>query len=83
MTEGETLPVMFWIHPSVPNSTAPTKAWVMNKTKRRNAPTAHFIVTPMPKSKAPAIISVPRCGNCKDICKKIATKEHIISINHD
>ncbi len=33
-------PVMFWIQPSVPSSTAPTGAWVPNSRNRRNGLTA-------------------------------------------
>ena len=32
------LPVMFWIQPSVPSSTAPTRAWARNNTNSSQAP---------------------------------------------
>ena len=40
------LPVMFWIQPSVPSSTAPMSRWVTNSTNSRNEPTEKFVRMP-------------------------------------
>ncbi len=62
------LPVIFWIHPSVPSSTAPTSACVMKRTKSRKAPTAHLNVAPKLTSSAPAIITAPKVGRLNACC---------------
>ncbi len=40
------LPVMFWIQPSVPSSTAPTRAWVQNRTNSSIAPIEKLVLMP-------------------------------------
>jgi hypothetical protein len=49
------LPVMFWIQPSVPSSTAPIRAWVTNRTNSSHAPTEKLVITAAPIMQAPAI----------------------------
>ena len=44
-SEVRMLPVMFWIQPSVPSSTAPTRAWAMNSTNSRNEPIEKLVMT--------------------------------------
>ena len=39
------LPVMFWIQPSVPSSTAPTSACVTKSTNSSSEPTEKFVFT--------------------------------------
>ena len=52
-SELNRLPVMFWIQPSVPNSTAPTNMWAMNKKNRRTEPMENFVINPTTMRRAP------------------------------
>ncbi len=48
------LPVMFWIQPSVPSSTAPSRAWVTNSTKSSTEPIEKLVLTATINSSAKA-----------------------------
>jgi hypothetical protein len=49
------LPVMFWIHPSVPSSTAPTRACVTKSTNSSSEPTEKLVFTATTSSRTPAV----------------------------
>ena len=48
------LPVMFWIHPSVPSSTAPSSECVRNSTNSSTDPTEKFVLIATASSKPKA-----------------------------
>src|SRR5688572_32402269 len=49
------LPVMFWIQPSVPSSTAPTSACVTKSTNSSNEPIENWVLMPTMSSRTPAV----------------------------
>ena len=54
------LPVMFWIQPSVPSSTAPTSACVTKSTNSSSEPTENFVFTATTSSRTPAVAQAIR-----------------------
>ncbi len=54
------LPVMFWIQPSVPSSTAPTSACVTKSTNSSSEPTEKFVFTATTSSSTPAVAQAIR-----------------------
>jgi hypothetical protein len=78
-SEVKRLPVIFWIHPSVPSSTAPTRAWAMNKTKSRTDPMENLVMIPITSSRTnpmtyPIILAVLAVANaCSGVASALAS----------